>query len=80
MHKKLEHLFTQKFQRQNKLPISPLSLFLQILFNVILVSGYLQATLSINLIVTFNFLFIFFDRNFLLLSVIFSFAQEYFTK
>ena len=39
MHEKVEHLFAQKTERQentrqNKLPISLLSLLLQILFNV----------------------------------------------
>ena len=34
MHEKGEHLFTQKNQRQNKLPLSLLSLLLQILFNI----------------------------------------------
>ena len=34
MHEKLEHPFVQKTQRQNKLPLTLLSLLLQILFNV----------------------------------------------
>ena len=59
MHEKVEHLFAQKTQRQedirqNKLPRPLLSLLGQILFNV----------RSITLIVTFKFLFIFFDHNF----------------
>ena len=44
MHEKVKHLFAQKTQRQNKLPLPLLSLLLQILFNVNLVSGYLQET------------------------------------
>ena len=34
MYGKVEHLFAQKTQRQNKLPLPLLSLLLQILFNV----------------------------------------------
>ena len=34
MHEKVKHLFGQKTQRQNKLPLPLLSLLLQILFNV----------------------------------------------
>ena len=34
MHEKVKHLFTQKTQIQNKLPLPLLSLILQILFNV----------------------------------------------
>ena len=34
MHEKVEHLFAQKTQRENKLPLPLLSLLLQILFNV----------------------------------------------
>ena len=34
MYEKLEHLFAQKAQRQNKLPLPLLDLLLQILFNV----------------------------------------------
>ena len=34
MHEKVEQIFAQKTQRQNKLPLSLLSLLLQILFNV----------------------------------------------
>ena len=34
MHEKVEDLFTQKSQRQNKLPLPLLSLPLHILFNV----------------------------------------------
>ena len=34
MHEKVEHLFTQKTQRQNKLPLPLLYPLLQILFNV----------------------------------------------
>ena len=34
MHEKVEHLFAQRTQRQNKLPLTLLSLLLQILFNV----------------------------------------------
>ena len=34
MHEKVKHLFAQKTQRQNKLPLPLLSLLLQILFNV----------------------------------------------
>ena len=34
MHEKLERLFAQKSQRQNKLPLPLLSLLPQILFNV----------------------------------------------
>ena len=34
MHEKVEHVFAQKTQRQNKLPLPLLNLLLQILFNV----------------------------------------------
>ena len=34
MHEKVEHLFAEKTQRQNKLPFSLLSLFRQILLNI----------------------------------------------
>ena len=50
MHEKVEHLFTQKTQRQNKLPQSLLSLPLQILFNINLSIWIF----TITLIVTFR--------------------------
>ena len=34
MHEKVEHLFAQKTQRENKLPLPLLTLLHQILFNV----------------------------------------------
>ena len=34
MHEKLKHLFAQKPQRQNKLPLPLLDLLLQIIFNI----------------------------------------------
>ena len=70
MHKKVEHLFAQKIQRQddirqNKLPLPLLSLLFQILFNVdFSIHIYIKALLSRTLSVTFSSLFIFFDRNF----------------
>ena len=60
MQEKVEHLFAQNTQRQNKLPLSLLSLLLQILFNINLSIQIFAKTI----IVTFNFLFILFDRNF----------------
>ena len=35
MHEKVENLFAQKPQRQNKVPLPLLSLLFQILFNVL---------------------------------------------
>ena len=71
MHGKVEHLFAQKQEgiRQNKLPAPLLILLLQIIFSVnfsirYIYLVYLQATTSITLIVTFNFLLIFFDIYF----------------
>ena len=69
MREKEERLFVQKTQRQedtrqNKLPLPLLSLLLQIFFNVNFSTRYLQATLPSTLSVTYNFLFIFFDRKF----------------
>ena len=85
MHEKVEHLFTQKPQIQNKLLLPLLSLLLQILFNV----HFSIQTITSNIINKFNrffnSLFIFFDRNFrnfltVLLSLIISCAQEHLMK
>ena len=64
MHQKVDYLFTQKTQRENKLPLPQLRLLFQILFNINFSTRYLQAKLSRNLTVTFNFMFIFFHFNF----------------
>ena len=46
MHEKVEHLFAQRTQRQNKLPAPLLSLLLEILFNVNFSIGIFLRTLS----------------------------------
>ena len=45
MHEKVKHLFVQKTQRQNELPLPLLSLLLQILLIINFSTGYLQLTL-----------------------------------
>ena len=45
MHEKVEQLFPQKIQRQNKLPLPLLNLLLQILFNLNFSIWISQATL-----------------------------------
>ena len=50
MHEKVKYLFTQKTQRQNKLPLSLLSLFLQILVNV----NFSILIFAINILNKFN--------------------------
>ena len=55
MHEKVEHLFAQKNQRQNELPIPLLIHLLQMLFNLNFSIPYLQSKLSTTLIVTFDF-------------------------
>ena len=69
MHEKVNHLFTQKTQRQadirqNKCPLALSRLLLQIFFNVIFCFQIFRSHMSTTLSVTFNFLFIFFDRKF----------------
>ena len=61
MHEKVKHLFPQKTQRQEDIRQDKLLLPLS---RYLLLSRYLQATLSRTLTVTFNFLFILFDCNF----------------
>ena len=64
MHEKVEHLFAQKTQRQNKLTLPVLSPLLKIFFNV----KFSIWIFTSNIISKFNryfiFLFIFFDHNF----------------
>ena len=50
MHEKVEHLFTQKTQRQKKLPLTLLRLLLQILFNV----NFSIGIFTINIICKIN--------------------------
>ena len=64
MHQKVDYLFAQKTQRENKLPLPLLRILFQILFNINFSTRYLQAKLSRNLTVAFNFVFIFFHFNF----------------
>ena len=77
MHEKVEYLFVQKTQGQNKLHPLLLTLLLQILFNL----NFSIRIFAITLIITFNFLFILFNFcSLLLLSLTFTCAQEYFPK
>ena len=66
MHEKVEYLFVQKTQGQNKLHPPLLRLLLQILFNL----NFSIRIFAITLIITFNFLFILF--NFLFTFTTFS--------
>ena len=50
MHEKVEHLFAQKTQKQNKLPLPLLSLLLQILFNV----NFKTQMFAINIVNNFS--------------------------
>ena len=66
MHEKVQYLFVQKTQGQNKLHPPLLRLLLQILFNL----NLSIRIFAITLIITFNFLFILF--NFLFTFTTFS--------
>ena len=66
MHEKVEYLFVQKTQGQNKLHPPLLTILLQILFNL----NFSIRIFAITLIITFNFLFILF--NFLFTFTTFS--------
>ena len=56
MHEKVEHLFPQKTQSQNKLRLPLLSLLLQILLNV----NFIYWIFTINIVNNFNRYFKFF--------------------
>ena len=86
MHEKVEHLFAQKTEKQedirkNKLPFLLLTLPLQILFQKF------TSKIAINLIVTFNFLFIFmrvtftaFSNSFLRATILQKISEAFLQK